>query len=169
MLRVLIVSRPRRGGKSGFASRKPGVSEPPRHIPRNSSNARPVYQYICRACARALKNNSAAKALPGQRHLTVGQPARGVHDGATAPRRHHRAAREGAPRLGDVLGVLLLPYGHERPQRRPRSRGLELRYTTRPRTSHDVVGLFRARAMGASHRRAGAAATSITSPPAAWF
>ena len=103
-----------------------------------------------------------------QRRLSVGQPARGVHNGATAPRRHHGAASEGAPRLGDVLDVPL-PYGLQHPQRRPRSRGLEPRYTTRSRTSHDIVGLFRARTMGASHRRAGAAATSITASPRLGF
>ena len=64
-----------------------------------------------------------AAATPLQASLPAGQPLRGVHNGATARRRHQGAAREGAPRLGDVLGVLL-PYGHERPQRRPRSRGL---------------------------------------------
>ena len=122
----------------------------------------------CRAYARrsrTLKNISgqAAKVLANAT-CQAGLPAHCVHNGATAPRRHHGAAREGAPRLGDVLDVLL-PYGLQHPQRRPRSRGLELRYTTRPRTSHDVVALFRARTMGASHRRAGAAATSITSPP----
>ena len=124
-----------------------------------------THTHIFAARARALKNNSGKATSAGlERHLNVGQPPRGVHNGATAPRRHHGAAREGAPSLGDVLDVLL-PYGLQHPQRRPRSRGLEPRYTTRPRTSHDVVGLFRARTMGASHRRAGAAATSITSPP----
>ena len=116
---------------------------------------------------RPLKNKTGQAKRSAKRCtacLPAGQPVRGVHNGATAPRRHHGAAREGAPRLGDMLGVLL-PYGHERPQRRSRSRGLGPRYTTRPRTSHDVVGLVLVRTMGTSHRRAGAAATSITAPP----
>ena len=121
--------------------------------------------------ARPLKNKTGQAKRSAKRCtacLPAGQPVRGVHNGATAPRRHHGAAREGAPRLGDMLGVLL-PYGHERPQRRSRSRGLGQRYTTRPRTSHDVVGLVLVRTMGTSHRRAGAAAISITAPPRLGF
>ena len=72
---------------------------------------------------RPLKNKTGqAKQRVARQRLPAGQP-RGVHNGATAPRRHHDAAREGAPRLGDVLDVLL-PYGLQHPQRRSRSRGL---------------------------------------------
>ena len=120
------------------------------------------------ACGLRKRASASAKVLANAT-CRAGLPAHCVHNGATAPRRHHGAAREGAPRLDDVLGVLLLPYGHARPQRRPRSRGLEPRYITRSRASHDIVGLFRARTMGASHQRAGAAATSITSPPRLGF
>ena len=75
-----------------------------------------------RTCARTKKHfRPSCLALP-QRRLSAGQPACGVHNGAATRRCHQGATREGAPRFGDVLD-LLLPYGLQQPQRRPRSRG----------------------------------------------